>query len=110
MKNSGRAFHLEVASREFEQEYRKLIFKSPHFRVADKLKELLQKWAEGEFKSDAQLSLIPAFYQKLRAENIDFTPRDPKVNNWFHAIFEEPCCFLYFEYNLYSELNFLFDL
>lgn len=77
VKNSGRNFLLEVASRDFEQEYKKLIMKS-HQRVSDKMKELLQKWAEGEFKTDPQLSLIPAFYQRLRAENVDFTPRDPK--------------------------------
>lgn len=77
VKNSGRLFHLEVASRDFEQEFRKLLVKS-HPRVADKMKELLQKWVEGEFKSDPQLSLIPSFYQRLRAEHVDFTTQDPK--------------------------------
>lgn len=80
VKNSGRFFLLEVASRDFEQEYKKLIQKS-HHRVSDKMKELLQQWAEGDFKTDPQLSLIPSFYQRLRAENVDFTPREPKVSS-----------------------------
>lgn len=87
VKNSGRLFHLEVASREFEQEFRKLLPKS-HPRVAEKMKELLQKWVEGEFKSDPQLSLIPSFYQRLRSENVDFTPRDPKVSFYIFVLLQ----------------------
>lgn len=32
----------------------------------------LKKWAEGDFKSDPQLNLIPSLYQKLKSEGYDF--------------------------------------
>lgn len=73
VNNCGRNFHLEVASREFETDYRKLITKS-HPTVQQKLKELLKTWAEGEFKSDPQLNIIPSLYNKLKLEGIDFNP------------------------------------
>lgn len=33
----------------------------------------LKKWAEGEFKSNPQLNLIPTLYSKLKSEGLDFT-------------------------------------
>uniref|UniRef100_A0A2P2HY17 Signal transducing adapter molecule 1-like n=1 Tax=Hirondellea gigas TaxID=1518452 RepID=A0A2P2HY17_9CRUS len=74
VNNCGRTFLLEVASREFEQELRKIIT-SPrtHPKVSEKLRKCLKSWAEGEFKTDRQLSLIPALYSKLKAEGIDFS-------------------------------------
>lgn len=73
VNNCGKAFHLEIASRDFETEYRKLVTKS-HPAVQHKLKELLKVWADGEFKTDPQLNLIPSLYAKLKSEGIDFTP------------------------------------
>lgn len=73
VNNCGKNFHLEIASRDFESEYRKLISKS-HPVVQQKLKELLKRWAEGEFKSDPQLNLIPSLFSKLKSEGVDFTP------------------------------------
>ncbi|GLV38628.1 Signal transducing adaptor molecule [Carabus blaptoides fortunei] len=73
VNNCGRNFHLEVASREFETDFRKLITKS-HPTVQQKLKELLKTWADGEFKSDPQLNIIPSLYNKLKLEGIDFNP------------------------------------
>lgn len=35
--------------------------------------QVLKSWAEGEFKSDPELNLIPSLYAKLRQENYDFT-------------------------------------
>lgn len=70
--NCGKAFHLEIASREFEAELRKLICKS-HRKIAEKVKALLKKWVEGDFKSDPQLNLIPSLYNKLRSEGVDFS-------------------------------------
>lgn len=67
VNNCGKTFHLEIASREFENEYRKLITRT-HPIVQLRLKALLKKWAEGEFKNDPQLNLIPALYYKLRQE------------------------------------------
>lgn len=72
VNNSGKLFHIEVASRDFETEYIKLINKS-HIKVVNKLKESLKRWAEGEFKTDSQLNLIPTLYSKLVAKGIDFS-------------------------------------
>lgn len=35
--------------------------------------QVLKRWAEGEFKTDPELNLIPTLYAKLRQENYDFT-------------------------------------
>jgi signal transducing adaptor molecule len=37
------------------------------------LKQSLKKWAEGDFKSDPQLNLIPTLYNKMKQEGHDFT-------------------------------------
>lgn len=71
--NCGKNFLLEVASRHFEQEFRKLLAKNLPHKVADKLKSLLKKWAENEFKNDPQLNLIPSLYTKLKQEGVDFS-------------------------------------
>lgn len=76
MNNCGKVFHLEVASRDFETELRRLLTKSQP-KVAEKLRQSLKKWAEGEFKSDSQLGLIPSLYSKLKQEGHDFSSSDP---------------------------------
>lgn len=91
VNNCGRYFLLEVASREFETEFKKLLSKS-HPKVAEKLKAMLKRWAEGEFSKDAQYSLIPSLYSNLKREGVDFSvgeigtkklvselPKDPLV-------------------------------
>lgn len=65
--NCGRPFHLEVASRDFETEFRRLLARAQP-PVARRLRALLRKWAEGEFRSDPQLDLIPSLHAKLKAE------------------------------------------
>ena len=35
-----------------------------HPRIKEKLKGMLKKWAEGEFKTDSALSLIPGLYAR----------------------------------------------
>ena len=60
-------------------------------KIAEKLKLLLKKWAEGDFKSDPQLSLIPSLYNKLRSEGVDFssvseTVRPLLFDNKYHII------------------------
>ncbi|XP_001603212.2 signal transducing adapter molecule 1 isoform X1 [Nasonia vitripennis] len=90
--NCGKVFHLEIASREFETQFTKLIINSrSQPKIHEKLKALLKKWAEGDFKTDPQLNLIPSLYQKLKADGIDFStcsetprqsysiPKDPNV-------------------------------
>lgn len=85
VSNCGKKFHLEVASREFLAEAKKLIEKG-HPRVVERFKLMIKKWSENEFKSDPELSMIPAFYAQLKKEGYDFTdptkpqlPKDPNV-------------------------------
>lgn len=72
IKNCGQKFHLEIASREFENEFRRLMVKAPT-AVAQKMRISLKKWADGEFKNDSELNLIPSLYQKMKSEGLDFT-------------------------------------
>ncbi|XP_046675972.1 signal transducing adapter molecule 1 [Homalodisca vitripennis] len=90
VNNCGKTFHLEVASRDFESELRKLLTKSQP-RVAEKLRQLLKKWAEGEFKSDPQLGLIPSLYNKLRQEGQDFSSSsDPSTKSTRGTVPKDP--------------------
>ena len=41
--------------------------------MQEKLKAMLRRWAEGDFKDDPQLSLIPSLYNQLKKEGIDFS-------------------------------------
>ncbi|XP_011151589.1 signal transducing adapter molecule 1 [Harpegnathos saltator] len=79
--NCGKTFHLEIASRDFENDLRKLIH-HPQQKIVQKVKALLKKWAEGDFKTDPQLNLIPSLYNKLKSEGHDFSSvsESPKVN------------------------------
>lgn len=72
IKNCGRTFHLEIASREFETEFQRLMAKS-HAPVAQKMRVSLKKWAENEFKTDQVLNLIPSLYIKLKNDGVDFS-------------------------------------
>ncbi|XP_029040993.1 signal transducing adapter molecule 1 [Osmia bicornis bicornis] len=72
VSNCGKPFHLEIASREFENDLRKLINHSQP-KIADRTKGFLKKWAEGDFKTDPQLNLIPSLYNKLKNEGYDFS-------------------------------------
>eukprot|EP00088_Acartia_fossae_P066832 TRINITY_DN8302_c0_g1_i15.p1 TRINITY_DN8302_c0_g1~~TRINITY_DN8302_c0_g1_i15.p1 ORF type:complete len:638 (-),score=172.54 TRINITY_DN8302_c0_g1_i15:484-2397(-) len=76
INNCGQYFLVEVASREFETEFRKLLTKS-HPKVQEKLKLSLKKWAEGEFSKDSKYSLIPTLYNALKREGYRFTEDDP---------------------------------
>ncbi|XP_014213706.1 signal transducing adapter molecule 1 isoform X2 [Copidosoma floridanum] len=72
--NCGKVFHLEIASRDFENQFLKLINNNrSQPKIYEKLKGLLKKWAEGDFKTDPQLNLIPSLYQKLKSEGHDFS-------------------------------------
>ena len=78
VNNCGRNFLLEVASRDFETEFKKLLTKS-HPKVVEKLKNMLKKWAEGEFSKDPQYSLIPSLYSSLRRGGLDFSSEEERV-------------------------------
>lgn len=79
IKNCGRTFHLEIASRDFETEFQRLLSKvsSP---VSQKMRISLKKWAENEFKTDPQLNLIPSLFQKLQNEGADFIELSTEVS------------------------------
>lgn len=72
VSNCGKTFHLEIASRDFENDLRKLINHS-QLKIAERMKGLLKKWAESDFKTDPQLNLIPSLYNKLKNDGHDFT-------------------------------------
>ncbi|KAL3282098.1 hypothetical protein HHI36_005296 [Cryptolaemus montrouzieri] len=71
VKNSGKKFHLEVASRDFENEFTKLMTKG-HPSASKKMRECLKRWSENEFKNDSTLNLIPSLYAKLKSSGMDF--------------------------------------
>jgi signal transducing adaptor molecule len=51
-----------------------LILYYKHFSLStQKLKQCLKKWAEGDFKTDPQLNLIPSLYQNLKSKGHDFS-------------------------------------
>ncbi|XP_033099417.1 signal transducing adapter molecule 2-like isoform X2 [Anneissia japonica] len=72
VNNCGKQFKIEAASREFCSEAKNIIMKG-HPKLGEKLKLMIKDWAE-EFKSDPQLSLIPALYQELKQAGHDFAP------------------------------------
>lgn len=74
---------MEIASRDFENQFIKLINNnSGQPKIYEKLKALLKKWAEGDFKTDPQLNLIPSLYQKLKSEGHDFSTSSEKVRDF----------------------------
>nr|XP_018907077.1 PREDICTED: signal transducing adapter molecule 2 [Bemisia tabaci] len=78
VNNCGKYFRLVVASRDFTQDYRKLLSKVQEPKVNEKLKMLLKKWADEDFKKDDQLALIPALYKDLVKEGVVFP--QPELN------------------------------
>lgn len=70
----GHVFRLEMATRDFAAECRTLISNGKtHTKVIRRLKHLIRKWAENEFKSDLALSIMPALYTSLHSEGHTFT-------------------------------------
>ena len=83
---------MELASRDSEQELYRLL-KKLHPQVAAQLRQCIKKWAEGDFKTDSQLSLIPALYNKLKQEGADFVSSNEPVShvyysNWIYVKFD----------------------
>ncbi|XP_068151309.1 signal transducing adapter molecule 1 [Drosophila tropicalis] len=79
--NCGRPFHLEVASREFEDEFRRLLdkFKKSHPKLATSMCRVLKNWADNDFKGDPQLNLIPSLVIKLCMDGYDFKNLNDKI-------------------------------
>ncbi|KAI7684834.1 Signal transducing adapter molecule 1 [Sarcoptes scabiei] len=80
VSNCGKRFHLEVCSRDFENELLRLIRgdKSVNPKVSETTKLLLKKWAQSkDFKKDPQLNLIPSLYERLKNEGVSFHSSEP---------------------------------
>ncbi|XP_067622769.1 signal transducing adapter molecule 1 isoform X2 [Eurosta solidaginis] len=77
VSNCGKPFHLEIASRDFENEFRRLLSKAEP-KISLKMRQVLRNWAENDFKSDPELNLIPSLYTKLRQEGYDFSNLNEK--------------------------------
>lgn len=83
VQNCGKKFHLEICSRTFENELLRLIqTKTTPYPIVQYAKQLLKKWAK-EFRPDPQLNLIPALYDRLRKEGVEFIqePEKRATNN-----------------------------
>lgn len=93
VNNCGKKFHLEVCSRDFEVELRRLVNEktTPHTKISDRTRQLIKKWAH-EFRNDPQLNLIPSLYEKLKSEGYDFNPTDPttKRNRISETVLKNP--------------------
>lgn len=72
VNNCGRPFHLEVASREFVNEFQRLLGKAQP-QVSLKMRALLKSWVENDFRRDPELDLIRGLYMKLKMEKYDFS-------------------------------------
>ncbi|XP_073987534.1 signal transducing adaptor molecule isoform X1 [Rhodnius prolixus] len=84
VNNCGKTFQLEVASRDFETELKKILkrWNGTSTKVGSKIRILVKKWSEADFKADPQLSLMTSFYSRLKQEGIDFsTQPEPSVNS-----------------------------
>lgn len=94
-----------MASREFEQEFKKIISKG-HPKVCERLLFLLRSWAEGDFKSDPQLNLIPSLYIKLRQDGMEFpSPESSKV----YCLFSFIIFLNFYNYYFYNLFYFTAD-
>lgn len=83
VSNCGKNFQLEVSSREFETEMKKLVKKwPPSSGVGLNLRTLVKKWSEADFKSDKQLSLLTSMWSRMKTEGMDLTIHsDPTATN-----------------------------
>ncbi|CAA9994389.1 unnamed protein product [Nesidiocoris tenuis] len=72
VSNCGKNFLLEVSSREFDTEMKKVVRKwSPTTPVGLKLRTLMKKWSDAEFKTDPQLNLLTSMYSRMKNDGID---------------------------------------
>ncbi|OQR69861.1 signal transducing adapter molecule 2-like [Tropilaelaps mercedesae] len=78
--NCGKKFHLEICSREFTAQAKAILARGDP-KVQDKLKFLLCKWANNEFKSDPQLAIINNFIQRSKKEGVNFDVQEPTLES-----------------------------
>ncbi|KAK9720179.1 Vacuolar protein-sorting-associated protein 27, partial [Basidiobolus ranarum] len=80
VKNGGKHFLVEIASREFMDNLVSML-KNPvgvNRDVKSKILELIKAWADA-FQSQSELSYVQQVYRQLEAEGFSF-PKDSKVN------------------------------
>jgi hypothetical protein len=87
VKNCGRRFHLQIATKDFMQELIKLI--GPKYDPPQALQErvlgLIQIWAEA-FKGVSELKEVVRTYQDLKTKGVDF----PQPNVESNVAFDIP--------------------
>jgi len=71
VKNCGRKFHAEVASKEFLDDLKNLILGGAPDKVRDKVLELIQCWASA-FRSKPEYQLIVDTHQLLKNTGYEF--------------------------------------
>uniref|UniRef100_A0A7M5V4B0 Signal transducing adapter molecule 1 n=2 Tax=Clytia hemisphaerica TaxID=252671 RepID=A0A7M5V4B0_9CNID len=71
VSNCGKQFMLEVSSRDWCNNAKNVITRG-HEKVSQRLREMIKKWAEDEFKEDPQLALIGQFYKRLKQDGYGF--------------------------------------
>lgn len=69
VNNSGRSFHLEVASKYFEKNYCEIIGKS-RGEVRTQLISVLKSWVEGDLSNDPEFKIIRDLYAELKKEGL----------------------------------------
>lgn len=80
---------MEIASRDFETEFQRLMVKISG-PVAQKMRSSLKKWAENEFKVHPELNLIPSLYQKLKNDGLDFSESTADTTTSQNLIIKDP--------------------
>ncbi|ESN98470.1 hypothetical protein HELRODRAFT_176946 [Helobdella robusta] len=102
VKNAGRYFWLEIASKDFITDCRKIISEEKQGviqkKISNQLKHHLRSWAKTEFKSDSELrnemmyffSSIPGLYKSLKHEGVSFTLDDGSTNSKLKKLSKDP--------------------
>jgi len=78
VKNCGKRFHLQIATKEFLQDLVKVINPKNNPSMATQLKvlSLIQTWAHA-FSKYPELKEINKTYQELKTKGVEFPPLDP---------------------------------
>lgn len=80
ISNCGKAFLLEVSSRDWCNNAKTVITRG-HEKVSQRLREMIKKWAEDDFKDDPQLALMVQFYKRLKQDGFTFDFSSDKTSS-----------------------------
>lgn len=77
VKNCGPRFHAQIASREFLDDFTKVLTPkySPPRSIQERILLLIQSWADA-FRGKHELKEVEKVYQELRAKGVDFPAAD----------------------------------